>query len=601
MKRHKEMGKSLLQASKDGTKEIALAATASTLTTISVFVPLLYLGGVQGILFRDQALTLSISLLASLAVALFFLPSAAIAITGKRAIHTDLFQQSRWLQRAIHIYENIVNQFLTYKWISFGLILGLLCLVYVLGSMLPKQIMPNTKSNQFSARVSLPTNAAIESTEQAARLLSDYLLAQDSTLTIQVHGGFSDQTNLQLLADEALNRFSITVKANEDSKINHVKTLFINYVQNQWNWTSEYLQEDEIYGSVLAFSNDVVLLSIENRSREGTSPIAEALEQRLKLINSKTKLAKKFPQTQTIIALTLKDEARRLYDIPINSLLSQLQTIDLGLEATQWQQGSEQISVRLKRASQKADLASMPIFWSGQRFRLEQVMHIEEVQSPELFERDRQQAVETYLLNWSLSDWFEHKESLKQTLTEPPFAAYSIFVKGLGMEVDMLLTDLSELILLSILLIYLLLAAQFESWIYPLFMVISVPMAWLGAFGLLVLLGLELSLFSGLGILILTGIAVNDAILKIDFMKRYYQETGDVRQAISQAGQARFRPVIMTSITTILGLFPMLLPLGTNYELSQALAASVVGGMITSTLLTLIIMPLLFYLKEGKS
>lgn len=103
-----------------------------------------------------------------------------------------------------------------------------------------------------------------------------------------------------------------------------------------------------------------------------------------------------------------------------------------------------------------------------------------------------------------------------------------------------------------------------------------------------------------MGILILTGIAVNDAILKVDFMKRYYEESGNLDEAVRQAGINRFRPIVMTSITTILGLIPMLVPLGDGYIFRQSLAVALIGGMISSTLLSLYMIPFVFKLVESK-
>ena len=599
MKRHHSMGKSLLEASKDGTKEIALAATASTLTTVSVFLPLLYLGGVQGVLFRDQALTLSISLLASLAVALFFLPAASVSVSGKKSSDSGLFQQSQWLEGLLGVYKNSLSYCLRFKWLSLGIILGLIILTVLLGNSLERRIMPSSQKTSFAVQIQLPSNAAITTTEFAANEISAMLLQTNPNANIQLWGGFSDQTNLNRLADEALNRFRLDVSTSIPEEMELLKDLVNNWLREKSGWSLEWLDSDAVYGSLLAFSKETVRLSVESPIRESKESYIRRLQTRLEQIRPGSLFEKKYPQEQKIITLQLNDQARRLYAVPLQVIIQQLQSVDLGLEATQWQRGSEQISVRLTRAERRQDISSIPIFWNNQRFRVDQLLDIREEISPELFERVGQQAVETWVLNWDLSDWFAHKSELTAILQEPEFIQERVLISGLGKEIGALLLELSELVLLSILLIYLILAAQFEHWLYPLFMVISVPLAWLGAFSMLKILGLELSLFSGLGLLILTGIAVNDAILKIDFMKRYFEETGDVHLAISEAGKHRFRPVLMTTVTTVLGLLPMLLPFGENYVLSQALAASVVGGMISSTLLTLFVMPLLFYVWNG--
>jgi hydrophobic/amphiphilic exporter-1 (mainly G- bacteria), HAE1 family len=150
------------------------------------------------------------------------------------------------------------------------------------------------------------------------------------------------------------------------------------------------------------------------------------------------------------------------------------------------------------------------------------------------------------------------------------------------------------LIGISLILMYLILAIQYESLGMPLLILFSVPFAWVGALVLLWVGGAGLNVMSFMGILILTGIAVNDAILKVDFMRRYLAETGDLELAIRMASRHRFRPVVMTSATTILGLLPMVIPFGEGVETRAALGLALIGGLVTSTLLTLYIIPTAF-------
>jgi HAE1 family hydrophobic/amphiphilic exporter-1 len=165
---------------------------------------------------------------------------------------------------------------------------------------------------------------------------------------------------------------------------------------------------------------------------------------------------------------------------------------------------------------------------------------------------------------------------------------------GSILRVESLLNDMSVLIGISLILMYLILAIQYESLGMPLMILLSVPFAWVGALVFLWIGGAGLNVMSFMGILILTGIAVNDAILKVDFMRRYLAESGDVDMAIRMASRHRFRPVVMTSATTILGLLPMILPFGEGCETRAALGLALIGGLITSTLLTLYVIPTVF-------
>ena len=337
--------------------------------------------------------------------------------------------------------------------------------------------MPSSQKTSFAVQIQLPSNAAITTTEFAANEISALLLQTNPNANIQLWGGFSDQTNLNRLADEALNRFRLDVSTSSPEEMELLKNLVNNWLREKSGWSLEWLDSDAVYGSLLAFSKETVRLSVESPFRESKESYIRRLQTRLEQIRPGSLFEKKYPQEQKIITLQLNDQARRLYAVPLQVIIQQLQSVDLGLEATQWQRGSEQISVRLTRAERRQDISSIPIFWNNQRFRVDQLLDIREETSPELFERVGQQAVETWVLNWDLSDWFAHKSELSAILQELEFIQERVLISGLGKEIGALLLELSELVLLSILLIYLILAAQFEHWLYPLFMVISVPLA----------------------------------------------------------------------------------------------------------------------------
>ncbi|MCH8525481.1 MAG: efflux RND transporter permease subunit, partial [Balneolales bacterium] len=199
------------------------------------------------------------------------------------------------------------------------------------------------------------------------------------------------------------------------------------------------------------------------------------------------------------------------------------------------------------------------------------------------------------LTGFTLADWWFNGREIREAVREfTRETGIEVRITGSALMVDRLLRDMLRLLGISLMLIYIILAVQYESLRYPALILFAVPFAWIGSLFLLYILGGSLNMLSFMGLLILTGIAVNDAILKVDFMRRYLEESGDLSQAIIQAGKHRFRPVLMTTMTTILGLLPMLIPFGDGYEFRQALATALIGGMFTSTLLTLFVIPVLF-------
>lgn len=154
--------------------------------------------------------------------------------------------------------------------------------------------------------------------------------------------------------------------------------------------------------------------------------------------------------------------------------------------------------------------------------------------------------------------------------------------------------------LLAISLVYMIMAAQFESLVHPLVIIVSVPMAVIGTTWLLLLTGQSFNVISLIGIVVLVGIAVNDAIVKVDFINQERQRGATVRDAVIEAGRKRFRPIVMTSVTTILGLLPLAIGFGKGAEIQRPLALAIIGGLITSTLLTLVMIPVIYSAWTGR-
>jgi HAE1 family hydrophobic/amphiphilic exporter-1 len=201
----------------------------------------------------------------------------------------------------------------------------------------------------------------------------------------------------------------------------------------------------------------------------------------------------------------------------------------------------------------------------------------------------------TFTTPYGIGEAWNNVGRLRELATETSVrTGTQVRLAGSILRVESLLNDMSVLIGISLILMYLILAIQYESLGMPLMILLSVPFAWVGALVFLWIGGAGLNVMSFMGILILTGIAVNDAILKVDFMSRYLADTGDLDMAIRMASRHRFRPVVMTSATTILGLLPMVLPFGEGFETRAALGLALIGGLVTSTMLTLYVIPTIF-------
>ena len=596
---YRREGYGVLEAAAQGTKEIALAVTASTFTTISVFLPLVFLGGFEGAFFKDQAWTLSISLLASLIVALLILPVLVVQVQ-KREQTDGTLGFNRYFNRIRDLYEQSLQRALRHRgWLLAGIVLlaGLAAFEFL---MINKNILPQSAPSQVRYRVRLPGNTALRSTRTAAIALTRQLPHQKDD-AIQALGGYTDQTSVATLSKEGPNKFTLTVPVKGRRQADSVRSEVATFLHRRPGWSAKRLQSNTALGMLPAAGAPPVIFRLVGKNRNRSQRLVPLLQKKLDRIDSSITLQKQYRQQVQTYHLQFKPARLIELGLTENEVVNYLKSLTRGQLVTNWDRQDEKIAIRLEGADRTIyDPRDIRLDMNGKEIPLAQVVSIKKSNEPEQLERVNQTPVLSYTANLGFGEWWWDGKKIKK--------AAGKFARQTGIEVKMggavlnivsLLEKMGLLLGISVIIIYIILAIQFESLKHPLIILCAVPFAWVGSLTALWLTGVSLNALSFMGILILTGIAVNDAILKVDFMRRFYEETGDLNQAIRQAGLNRFRPVVMTSLTTIFGLIPMLLPLGTGYAFRLSLALSLMGGMITSTGLTLYLIPMIFQWVEG--
>lgn len=594
--RYKKMGFERFEAAAKGTKEIALAVSASTFTTISVFLPLIFLGGFEGAFFRDLAATLSISLISSLLIALVILPVFVAHFSSSESTGL-LLRVSAGLENLIAKYE---TSLIACAKKPVPVLLTAVFLLVAAGwifLIVPKSALPESEPTQIDYLITMPGNTALRSAKEASNSIATFLKEEAGASNILSIGGYTDNISLNAIQNEGVNKFILSVPiANEAEKqavysvIEGIKSIFK-------EWTFSPIQSAG-FGNLASVSEQPIQFSIVGTDRDLSKRVGETLETYLQTTFPELELNEKFPQTVDVYRLTFKADALMLYEISEQEVISYLESLTRGKWVTDWNRQDEQVSIRLIGGETKVTNPNdIALTIKDKIIPLHYLAEIEIEQEAEQIERSAQTAVLTVTSNLDFTDWWWKSAEIRSQIAYfMQQTGYEVRIGGSALQLIALLQELGTLLLISVLLIYLILAIQYENLLYPLLIILAIPFAWVGSVMALYMFDVSLNALSFMGILVLTGIAVNDSILKVDFMRRYFDETGDVDEAIRQAGINRFRPVVMTSITTILGLIPMLIPFGDGFILRQSLAVALIGGMLTSTLLTLYLIPLVFRL-----
>ncbi len=608
--RHMPAAPSVKRAAAVGTKEIALAVTASTFTTISVFLPLIFLGGFEGAFFQDQAWTLSISLLASLFVALIILPVLVVQILERRKKKaaaenrgSGQLNTRQFFNNMLEWYEESLQRVLKRPIWMFTFAAFLTAAAGYAFMTVPKTMLPEDEPSLVTYRVQLPGNTSLPSTLQAADALK--LRLQQAGLgggRIQMEGGFTDQTNLANLAREGLNKFTVSVPVNGFRQASQTEELMQRFDEDFPGWSVEPVAATQSWSALIGADQPPVLFRFIGMDRSSSERASAELQEQLREAGIPVSLRKQYEQMVDTWNLRFRSDRMLQLGIPEQEVIRYLESITRGSFVTDWNREDERIGIRLMgREARISDPGQITLRLGNREIPLSYIASIERASEPEQLERVNQVPVLSYVADWTLADWWWNRGKTMETVREfMRSTGREVQVAGNALMVQNLMNDMGKLLLLSILVIYIILAIQFENLRYPLIIILAVPFAWVGSLLMMWATGTGLNAMSFMGVLILTGIAVNDSILKVDFMRRYLTDTGNLQKAIELAGKHRFRPVVMTSVTTILGLVPMLIPFGEGYAFRQSLALALMGGMVTSTILTLYLIPVIFgWVEKG--
>jgi len=594
--RNHENGMKIKDAAVNGTAEVGGAITASTLTTIIVFLPIVYLHGASGELFKDQAWTVAFSLVSSLFVAIFVIP----------ALYHQLYKRKNAPVKKHSLkmgwYSRFLDKVLKIKWIVVVLTTFLVAGSFLLVPLIGTEFMPKTETREFTMNLKLQEGTSLERTESAVQnveaVLTEYL--GENLEKIYSHAG--PATNV--LGDatavfQGENTAQIRVVLREGAAVtsDQVIASMEKLTGGIPGVEVTYTGEQSALKSILGTEDAPVVVEVRGEELEEIESVLIRVKERMMqidgLLNIQTSIEEGAPEVEVRV-----DRIRAgMYNLDINTVISQIEDQLEGKNAGQLEQSGEMRDITIKVPEKGLnEISSLTIYSGDQEFRLSEIADISVGTSPKEIMRKNQsrtgQVTARLAKGLALDHVTEEIRAAIASIELPP--NYRIMVTGEEEKREESMSSLGFALLLSVILVYMVMASQFESLIHPFTILLTIPLAVVGSILLFFMLGKTLNIMALIGVIMLVGIAVNNSIILVDRMNQLVREGLPRREAILHAGQQRIRPILMTSVTTVLALLPLTFGFGESASLRSPMALAVIGGLVTSTLLTLVVIPCVY-------
>ncbi|HAQ59475.1 MAG TPA: hydrogenase expression protein [Microbacterium sp.] len=587
-------------------REVAGAITASTLTSVAVFLPIVFVGDVTGELFRPFALTVTIAMLASLFVALTIVPVLAYwflrpgkPLLGADGVAVDPESPQAPLSRLQQSYLPVLSWTLKHSWVTLGIAVLVLGGTVAAAPFMKTNFLGDSGQNTFTVTQNLGPAASLDSEDVAAVQVEDVLLDIDGIETVQVSIGSSGSALRDAFSGGGA---GITYSITTDPAVDQVALR--ETVQSALT-DLDGAGEIVVAGSGGGFGSSDVEIDVSAPDRatleQATADVSEALSGRGGVGQVVTSnLAAALPYIAVVVDRE-SAAARGLSEVAVGALVSgAMQPQPIGSVEID----DTAVTVYLSAADSPAtvdELRALEVPTAVGPVRLDEVATVEETDGPTSITTQRGQRTATITVTPSTDDLTAASASVTQALEEVdlPMGADAEIGGVVSQQADAF-SQLGLALLAAILIVYIIMVATFKSLRQPLLLLISVPFAATGAILLQIVTGVPLGVASLIGVLMLIGIVVTNAIVLVDLVNQYRGKGLTAYEATIAGSARRLRPILMTALATIFALLPLALGItGHGGFISQPLAIVVIGGLVSSTLLTLVVLPTLYNLVEG--
>lgn len=606
----------------NGVNEVKAPVIASILTSIVVFLPILFLSGVAGAVFRDLALTVSFALICSLLSAFTLIPMLSTLVASDRARTLLSFRRMRPIEkaafaasdRAMDIITRFYNRVIRYAILNRRKVLGAGAALCAVGGMLfifiPTELMPAIDPGEFTLEITTPKGTPLEETAALSAAVERLLLAKPYTRFVYSKIGSDPEDNItERISGKKSNAASIRVILKREGRAN-IRAIIGSLkkeIRLGERVRTDYRISEDVVASLLGSPSKPLSIELYGRQADELARLGKVIIAGIRSLDGVSNAGSSLDEGDPELRIRIDRDLAASLGLGIAAIASTVRAAITGEVATRYREKDDEIDlrVRLRPADRTGRDSLYKILVKtdgGASVPLAKVIELDEGMGMGKILRSEQSPVNliTADIEGDRTTTRARAERLLRTISLP--AGYEAKMAGGKSEISDSSLEMLFALLLAVVLVYMVLASQFQSLGKPLIVMLAVPVAAIGVSGLLLVTGKTLNINSGIGMILLAGTVVNNAIVLLDFIEHEERLGAKLADAIAAAGSKRIKPILLTTGTTVFAMLPIALGIGEGAELQQPMAIAVVGGLTISTALTLVFIPTVVYLFDrGKS
>jgi len=595
--RHMEMGKSRIQASIEGAKQITFAILAATFSLLAVFLPFATMGGMAGEFFRPFGWTVAITIFWSLIISLTLatMLSSRLVVFSKKSSRFKRFVDTlmNGLERT---YKGVLAFSLRARFLIIFIAIAFFAFsAFIVATKIKTEFEPKADRSEFFISIEAPLGTALHKTSQVMKEMeqSISLIPEVQLVFASIGGGQAGQVYKGEIYVKLIGMYE---REKDQFELMAETRLILKKIAEKENFIISITDEANYAG----MGGKPLQYSIKGSEYEEISKYTNMLIEELSKVKGITDIDQTYKPFKPELNIKINREKAAQLGVPIISIASTIRTFIAGADITTFKEGGDEYDVvamlSKKYRNNVKSLNDLTVrSQTGQLITLSNLISMDQsVGSSEINRRSRQREilVSANLDGIILGEGKEIINNIMKKIKLPP--GYSSSFEGMSEIQEDVFSSLMTAMGFGFLIVYIVLAIQFNSFIHPITIMISVPLAFGGGWLFLFFFGKTMNMFSMVGLVLLIGIVIKNGILLIDFILKFRSEGLSRKDAILRAGPLRLRPILMTAFSTIAGMTPLALELSEGSEWRSPMAFVIIGGMLTSTLLTLLVIPVVY-------